>query len=130
MAAQRNMATLMQKRVARKVIEAIQSQEPITGGELVASVGYGPDMQRKPGEVLESKGVIEELEIMGFSEDKAKEVVAVILGDTELNPEPRLKAADMVFKVHGTYAPEKRITLTATVPNDRIKALAEKLNAH
>lgn len=123
------MATVKQKRVARKIVEAVQANEPITGGELVASVGYGPDMQRKPGEVLESQGVQEELTILGFTEQKAKEVVAVILGDTDEEANSRLKAADMVFKTFGTYAPDKSITLNVNVPpTERLKVLADKLN--
>lgn len=123
------MGTILQKRVARKIVEVAQSSEPITGGELVASVGYGLDMQRKPGEVLESQGVQEELGILGFTEAKAKEVVSVILGDTTEKADSRLKAADMVFKAFGTYAPEKQITLNVDLePNEKLKALAEKLN--
>lgn len=125
------MATVKQKRVARKIVAAVQADEPITGAELVASVGYGPDMQRKPGEVLESQGVQEELAILGFTEQKAKEVVAVILGDATQEPNSRLKAADMVFKTFGTYAPEKSLIAHIDLtPTDRLKALAEKLNAH
>jgi hypothetical protein len=109
------MATLRQKRLARKIPKMIEGEQIITGGELVASVGYGPDMQRKPGEVLNSPGVQDELNKIGFSVEKAKEVVAVILGDVTLKPEPRLKAAEMVFKVHGTFAPEKHANLNVEV---------------
>lgn len=123
------MATLQQKRLARKIPKILESGEPITGGELVASVGYGPDTQRKPGEVLNSPGVQSELTKLGFTEEKAKEVVAVILGDVTLKPEPRLKAAEMVFKTYGTYAPERHVNVNIKAePNERIKKLAEKLN--
>lgn len=122
------MATLRQKRVARKIPKIIAEGKPITGGELVASVGYGEDMQRKPGEVLNSLGVQDELGKLGFTEEKAKEVVAVILGDTSLNPEPRLKAADMVFKSFGTYAPEKHLTVNVEVnPSEDIEQFANAL---
>lgn len=107
--------TIKQKRIAHRLVKAIESAEVITGGELLASVGYGVDMQRRPGEIFNSVGVQEELSALGFSVDKAKEVVAVILGDTTLKPEPRLKAAEMVFKVHGTFAAEKHANLNVNI---------------
>lgn len=123
------MATLQQKRLARKIPKIIESGKPITGGELVASVGYSVDMQRKPGQVLNSPGVQSELTKLGFTEEKAKEVVSMILADEGLKPEPRLKAAEMVFKVHGTYAPDRSIVAHVKAePSERIKRLAEKLN--
>ena len=105
------MATIRQKRLARKIPEIIAGNKDITAGELVRSAGYSADSQRKPGEILNSKGVQEELANIGFTEEKAKEVVAVILGDTKEKADTRLRAADMVFKVHGTYAPEKSINV-------------------
>ena len=114
-----------QKRLARKLVEAIQTSEPITGAEIVASVGYGLNMQRKPGEVINAQGVQDELAIMGFTEHKAKEVVAVILGDEEQKAGDRLKAAGMVFEVFGTYAPEKNITIHYT-PDPKSVALANE----
>lgn len=125
------MATLKQKRIARKIPKLIEAGEIMTGGELVASVGYGPDMQRKPGQVLNSPGVQEELNRIGFTEEKAKEVVGMILGDEDLKPEPRLKAAEMVFKVHGTFAAEKHANLNINVdvpePNEEALTLAAKI---
>lgn len=121
-------ATPRQKRVARKLIEAVQSDEPITGAQIVASVGYGYDMQRKPGAVIRSQGVQQELAIMGFTEEKAKEVVALILGGSEEKSADRLKAAGMVFEVFGTYAPEKHLTVHYT-PDPKSVALANEFEA-
>ncbi len=102
------MATTRQKRVARKIPKVLASSEVITGAQIVASVGYGPDMQRKPGEILNSPGVQSELTKMGFTEEKAKEVVSVILGDDKQAAKDRLKAAEMVFKVHGSFKESER----------------------
>lgn len=109
------MATVMQKRVARRIVKAITTGEDITGGEIVAQAGYSPSVQRKPIEVMEGKGVKEELAILGFSVQKAKEVVSEILGDEDEPGVVRLKAADMVFKVDGTYAAEKHANLNVNV---------------
>lgn len=123
------MATLKQKRVARKIPKIIESGEPITGGELVASAGYSEEMQRKPGQVLNSPGVQLELGKLGFTEDKAREVVGLILSDSTLKPEPRLKAAEMVFKVHGTFAPDKSVTINLDADStERTRELGDRLS--
>lgn len=122
------MSTLQQKRLARKIPKILESGEPITGGELLASVGYSPDMQRKPGQALNSTGVQEELTKLGFTEEKAKEVVGMILADEGLKPEPRLKAAEMVFKTYGTYAAEKHVNLNLDANStERTRDLGNRL---
>lgn len=123
------MATIKQRRLARKIPEALLAAIPPTGGELLADAGYGLNKQKKPGTILNSKGVQEELAILGFTEEKAKEVVGEILGDTQEKAEARLKAADMVFKSFGTYAPEKHANLNVTVSGvepDLVMQLADK----
>lgn len=74
----------------------------------------------------------EELRKLGFDSNNAKRVISEILNNDDLEPKDRIKAAENVFKVNGDYAAEKHINvnLEATVPNERLKALAEKLNAH
>lgn len=69
------------------------------------------------------------LEEIGFTSDNAKEVVAEILSDESNEPKDRLKAAEMIFKVHGDFAPEKSINLNVEVEaNPEVKELTEKLN--
>lgn len=116
-------STPMQKRLARRIPEIIASNQNITGGELVKSVGYGHSMSRKPGEVLNSRGVQAELEIIGFTEEKAKEVVAVILGDEDEKADSRLKAAEMVFKTFGTFVPDRSVSVNVNVNPQNPKAL-------
>ncbi len=90
--------------------------------------GFGPSMKKNPKVVLESKGVQEELAKRGFHPDIAREVVGEILLAGE-NDSVKLKAADMVFKVHGSYAAEKHLNLNVEVDADPIvERLTEHLN--
>lgn len=79
-------------------------------------------------ENLDKPKIIEALKELGFDSDNAKTVVAEILSDESNEPKDRLKAAEMIFKVHGDFAPEKSINLNVAVePSPRIKSLAERL---
>lgn len=102
------MATPKQKKIAKLIIENSQSDNPKTGAELVANSGYGPSMKLYPKRVIDSEGVREELTNLGFSEEGAKSVVQEILYNEKVQPSDRLKAADQVFKIHGSYAAEKK----------------------
>lgn len=114
---QRNkkMPTTKQKRVAKLVIENSTMDKPMTGGEIVESSGYGVSMKKNPQVILESDGVKEALVEYGFSEDNAKQVVADIMLNDRVDPSARLKATDQVFKVHGSYAPEKTTSTNLNV---------------
>ncbi|MBI4151621.1 hypothetical protein HY496_01510 [Candidatus Woesearchaeota archaeon] len=74
--------------------------------------------------IIESAGVQEALKLLGFDEDNAKRVVGEILNDNRKRAQDRLNAADKVFKVFGTYAPEKRVEIQA-----RVDIKDEKLDA-
>lgn len=113
------MGTTKQKRVARKLIENISLSNPKTGGEIVESSGYGVSMKKNPHVVMKSRGVKEELRVLGFDEVSAKKVVSQILNDTSIEPSPRLKAADMVFQVSGSYAPSKNFNVEVKVEVDQ-----------
>lgn len=120
------MATTKQKKVAKLIVENLKVDKPLTGGEIVESSGYGTSMKLYPGRILESEGVQEELKNYGFDPEKAKEVVAEILIAGE-NDTVKLKAADMIFKVHSTYAPEKSVSLNMNVTgNSEALSAAEK----
>ncbi len=102
------MGTFRQKKLAKALIDNAISNDPMNKGELLEKVGYAKNTaEAKPGEILEQKGVQEELKAYGFDEDSAKRVVKEVMSEKE-EPNARLKAADMVFKVHGSYAPEKK----------------------
>lgn len=121
-------ATQKQKRLARIIVENATVDKPLNGGEMLEKVGYSANLVKQPGRVIQQAGVQEELALLGFDPDTAMRVVGKILVEGE-NEGFKLKAADMIFKVHGTYAAEKHVNLNVDVkePSDRIKELAEKM---
>jgi hypothetical protein len=122
------MPTLKQRKVAKKLVEAMRNNATPTGGSLLAEVGYSQTMQTaKVNDVLESKGVKEALTDLGFSLEAADNVVFKILNNGK--EENRLKASDQIYKRLGGYAPDKSINLNVEVQaSPEIKALTEKLN--
>lgn len=122
------MPTVRQKRVAKLIIENATLDKPLNGGQMLAKVGYAKSMHRaKVNDVLESEGVKEALDDYGFSEDNAKKVVAEILLSKEADSGHRLKAASEVFKVQGSYAPEKSVSLNLSVPAEKQKKATEAI---
>lgn len=100
------MATLKQKRLALAIVKNSQKAKPLNKQELVVSSGYGViTADRHASEVIDSKGVQEELSALGFTEENAKAVTAQILLNPKEASRDRLKAAEMAFKVHGSFAP-------------------------
>lgn len=137
------MPTIRQKRVAKLIIENSKLDKPLNGGAMLAKVGYSKSMQTaKVNDVLESDGVQEALRESGFTEDNAKKVVESIMLNERVEPNARLKASDMVFKVHGSYAPERNINTNLNIkvnPKDKDlialrdkyeEELRSKLNEH
>lgn len=112
------MARIKQQRVARLVIKNSTLDKPLTGGEIVASSGYGVSMKKNPQVILKSKGVQEALREQGFTEDNAKKVVESIMLNEKVDASARLKATNQVFKVHGSYAPEKHESLNRNINID------------
>lgn len=110
------MSTIRQKKLAKAIVENIQSKESLTAKDLLISAGYDETTANASStRTLEQPGVVKELSILGFTEENAKSVVATIMnGDYE--PNARLKAADMTFKVHGSYAPEKKALSVESIP--------------
>lgn len=109
------MGTPKQKRVAKRIVENLALDKPETSSAMLENVGYSKSMARhRQKDILESKGVKEELKILGFDEDTAKGVVSDILVGDKTQDKDKLKAADMIFKVHGTYAPEKKVSLNVS----------------
>ena len=104
------MATLKQKKLAKGIAEAFNAKEIPLAKELIVSAGYDlTTAEASPGRTIAQKGVQEELEQYGFTEDNARSVVAEILLNKKVNPMARLVAADRIFKVKGSYAAEKSI---------------------
>lgn len=129
----RAVPTPRQRAVARIAADVAMGKAPDikSNGQIIAAAGYGTGLQTQPSRVLDSVGVHIALEDMGFSEETAKNVVKSILSNEKAMHKDRLKAADMVFKVHGTYAAEKTIALNVDVQSDdtRLLELAERLRS-
>lgn len=102
------MGTQKQKKVAKLIVENSKLDKPLNGGEILEKTGYAPGVIKNPSDILKSAGVKEELRILGFDEETAKTVVGQILKNDDTDPSTRLRAADQVFKVFGTYAAEKK----------------------
>lgn len=66
-------------------------------------------------ENLQKPSIQTELTKLGFDENNAKQVIGDILDNTEERSENRIKAAQEVFKVKGTYAPEKSTALNLNI---------------
>lgn len=127
------MSTLRQKKLAEAIVQNLHSEEPLNKQELVVSSGYSPTTaDGHANQILEQKGVQEELKILGFDSNTAKTVVAEILLKGE-NDMVRLAASREIFKVNGDYAPEKRVNLNldadlSTREQDVARTLEELLS--
>lgn len=133
------MATELQKKLAENIVKNLKRKKPLNKGQLVEISGYSKSTatQQLPA-VFEQKGVREHLEVLGFNENAAKLVVEEIMNNSDVDPNARLKATDQVFKVEGSYAPEKTSTLNLNIEgrliaNPELEALRidyeEKLKA-
>ena len=123
--------TFRQKLAAEHLIEAVKNKKPITGREIVEKAQYGTGLQHQPKRVLASVGVREALKDYGFTEENAKKVVAEILLSKRIKPDTRIRAASEVFKVQGSYAPEKSVNINAEtslkeLSNEQLELLASK----
>ncbi len=66
-------------------------------------------------ENLKKPKIIDALAKKGFDAETAKNVVSEILIDETVEPKDRLKAAEIVFKVTGDFAPEKHLVVTRKI---------------
>jgi hypothetical protein len=104
--------TEKQKKLAEMIIENSTLDKPLNKGEMLEKVGYAKSVaEAKASDIIESEGVQTALTQSGFTEENAKKVVESIMLDPTKDPNSRLKASDMVFKVHGSYAPDKSINV-------------------
>lgn len=116
------MSTVRQKILAKKIVENMKLKKPKTKKEILVSSGFALNSaSQNPDRIMESLGVSQELRALGFHEDAAKAVVEKIMNSELVAPADRLKATDQVFKVRGTYAPEKQAIVHAFVIADEDK---------
>ena len=105
---------IRQRALAQEIIKNAKEKNRRTAGQLVESVGYSRSTSiKKPGEILDGIGVKKALQEYGFTEENAKRVVTTILNRGK--EENRLKASDIIFKVHGSYAPDRNININVDI---------------
>ncbi len=93
------------------MVENLSRDKPLNKQDLVISSGYAvKTAEGHAPDIMEQKGVLEALDDYGFNVETAKKVVGQILLEGE-NDNVKLKAGEMIFKVHGTFAPEKSVNL-------------------
>lgn len=126
------MPTIRQRKLAEAIVKNSKLKNPKNKKELIISSGYGKvTAESNSTAVFQQKGVIEVLNDYGFNVDNAKKVVGNIMLDEEADKNSRLKASDMVFKVHGVYAPEKSVNLNINENsrnNPELESLREQFN--
>lgn len=54
--------TLKQKKLAKLIVENLESEETLTGGQMLEKVGYSEGLIKHPGRVISQEGVQQELE--------------------------------------------------------------------
>lgn len=97
-----------------EIVKNSRRKKPLNKKELVVSSGYSPvSAEASATFLIDQLGVQEELQNLGFDTDSAKKVVKSILQKGK--EENRLKAADMIFKIQGDYAPEKSLNINVDI---------------
>lgn len=119
------------REVAKDLIEA---KKPRNKKELMVAAGYSESTATaSPHVIFKQEGTINAIEValesQGFTEARAKQVVAEILDKKYAEDKDRLKAAELIFKVHGTFAAEKSINMTVNTEDLR-KAVVEDLQRY
>lgn len=105
-----------QKLVATALIENAFAKRPLTNEQLLVQKGNYPltTAKSKGQSIVTHPGIERVIDDFGFNEEAAKRIVANIAHTSETDI-ARLKATDQIFKVLGTYAPEKRETKNLNV---------------
>lgn len=116
--------TIRQKRLAEAIVLNAKAKKPKNKQEIVASSGYSATTARHHATtIIDQKGVQKELEVLGFTSENAKKVVANIMLNEHAEDRDRLTASKLVFEIHGDFAPEKRLNI-----NVDAEALAKQIN--
>ncbi len=110
------MATLRQRKLAENIVLNAQTGNKRNKKDLLVSSGYSEiSAESSAKDIIEQKGVQEELKNLGFTADNAKRVVGEILDKEYAEDKDRLKAAEIIFKVTGDFAPEKHLVVTKKI---------------
>lgn len=123
------MSTIRQKILAANMVRNMVTKEWKTAKEIIVASGYAPSKGHNPHQVFDKLGFQEEMERLGFDEDSAKSVVVGVMRSKRSKPSDKLKATDQVFKVQGSYAPEKRVNLNVNkklIDDPALRELSEQ----
>src|SRR5215475_5113991 len=107
----RDYTTLKQKALAHLVVDAINNGSSKTQGELIQEAGYSPVSAENPKIIFNQPGFKAELAKLGFSLEAADTQVNNILVNGKKD-ENKLKAADLIYKRLGGYAPDRTISVS------------------
>lgn len=129
------MGTILQKRLAKAIVENAVAEKPLNKKQLLVNSGYSPlSASQSQTFIMDQKGLHEELDRLGFSVDAADLVVKTILKSSRKD-ENKLKAAQEIYKRLGAYAPEKKANLNVNVnsevsiPSDKAEEIRQKFEA-
>lgn len=115
------MPTPLQENLAKEIVKNASRKKPLNKKQLLVASGYAEESATSvPGKLINQKGVQEALVELGFNEETAKSVVSEIMLNPNADENARLKATDQVFKVKGSYAPEKRQSLNLNVESHNV----------
>jgi len=115
------MPTILQRRLAKNIVKAVKSKDKISGVQILKNSGYSDiTSETKQTEIIANEGTQEALKEYGFTEENAKKVLAGILNtpmvSEMITPDNQIRAAQEIFKVLGSYAPEKRVNVNIPIP--------------
>lgn len=89
----------------QRLIKIIASERPKSARAALIMAGYAKSTASvKAGKILNHPDVQKGLEGLGFTADKAKGAVASILYDESASAMAKIRAADLVFRILGSYA--------------------------
>ena len=112
------MGTILQKRLAKAIVENAVAEKPLNKKQLLVNSGYSPlSASQSQTFIMDQKGLHEELDRLGFSIDAADIVVKTILKSSRKD-ENKLKAAQEIYKRLGAYAPDKKTSLNVNLDMD------------
>lgn len=115
------------KQIAKALHDNMFVDQPLTKAKLLVEKGGYPatTVNSKVDSIITHPAVKQAMEENGFTVEAAKGVVTQIMFNSESDV-ARLKATDQVFKVLGTYAAERVVSLNLDVP----MAKDEKVEAY
>lgn len=92
------MATLRQKRTAKRLLQELSSPNPSSAAEVLKNEGYGKSLQNHPKRVLESAGMKEALRELGLTEEL---ITTALVEDIEKKPQNRIRELQLGAEILG-----------------------------